>query len=153
MRVTLCTCTPAPTPSPAEKRLGESVHVHSHHACTCAYVPVCVCVVGGWACGGGLGRRKAFLQDMHKTHRLFTREHDYIRRCRDQICKAVKQWHRNAEKSKEKGMSALLFVSSACLSGRSHRATPLHCASLSSQRPHGSSLKDGIPHIPLVTLM
>jgi len=49
-----------------------------------------------------LNRRKAFLQDMQKTYRSFNREHDYIKRCREQICKAVRMWHRNAEKSKEK---------------------------------------------------
>ena len=47
-------------------------------------------------------RRNAFLMDMQKTQRSFLREHEYVKRCRDQICKAVKMWHRNAEKSKEK---------------------------------------------------
>ena len=49
-----------------------------------------------------LNRRKAFLEDMRRTQVSFKREHDSIRRWREQICKAVKAWHRNAEKSKEK---------------------------------------------------
>ena len=49
-----------------------------------------------------VNRRKAFLQDMRKTQESFKREHDSIRRCRAQICRDVKAWHRNAEKSKEK---------------------------------------------------
>ena len=49
-----------------------------------------------------IDRRRAFLMDMHKTQRSFLREHEYVKRCREQICKAVKMWHKNAEKSKEK---------------------------------------------------
>ena len=55
-----------------------------------------------------LNKRKAFLMDMQKTHRNFNKEHDTIRRWREQICKGIKMWHRNAEKSKEKERSERL---------------------------------------------
>jgi len=57
-----------------------------------------------------LHRRKAFLLDMQKTQRGFYREHEYVKRCRSQICTAVMKWHRNAEKSKEKERSERLLA-------------------------------------------
>lgn len=57
-----------------------------------------------------MNRRKAFLQDMQQTQRNFMREHESIRRSRETICKAVKGWHRQAEKSKQKERSDRLLA-------------------------------------------
>ena len=104
-----------------------------------------------------LNRRKAFLQDMQKTYRSFNREHDYIKRCREQICKAVRMWHRNAEKSKEKERAERLqalksndfekyreFVKEAKNERYTHNThTHTHTLSLSLTHTHTHTQADG----------
>eukprot|EP00960_Hanusia_phi_P039164 753784-Hanusia_phi.AAC.7 len=49
-----------------------------------------------------VNRRKLFLDDMSRTQRDFLAFHNNVKRLREQICKGVRQWHKNAEKVRDK---------------------------------------------------